>query len=341
MTERPGSQAIPDRDAASQPAPTCEALLERAARLAEFGYRPAEAEFLAAAALLGGYFLRRQYLRYAGCRSGGSDTRFLKLAESTGHAVAIVGKGLFRLRGSSVYKAIRCEDGPRRREGSWAAIKKRLLALDYFLEATPRGPWLLSGADKAAYFASLGIPAERFPASARSRGSSPGFFADGFPIAATGDDPPVVSFSFAQTGSTDQALARHLLLYEPLATSLADRGFECLWVMLADSPVQFPRLRHAWRHWRANVSRDWQEREFFELRLEVEKRNWSSLSRDSVERYACLCGRFSGHATDRRFRKWLYEGSPPRTPGGDLAESCRYREIFLDRDYSLADKVVR
>ncbi len=318
----------------------CEGLSERAARLQEFGYRPTEGEFLVAAALLGGYFLRRQYLRYVGCRSGGSDTRFLRLVESTGHAAAIVGKGLYRLRGSSVYRAIGCEDGWRRREAGWAAIKKRLLTLDYFLEVAPSGPWLLSGSDKAAYFASLDIPEERFPSSARTRGSRPQFFADGFPVASAGGDLSVVSFSFAHTGSTGQALDRHLALYEPLAASLARRGFECLWVMLADSPVEFPRLRHAWRRWRGIVSRDWQEREYFELRLDVEKRKWSSLSRDSVERYACLCNRFTGKGTNRRYRNWLDEGSPPWEPGADLARACRYREILLDRDYALADKVV-
>ena len=318
-----------------------EALCERAEGLREFGYRRADAEFLLAAALLGGYFLRRQYLDYVGCRSGGTDTRMLKLAESNGHAVHVAGKGLVRLRGTSLYRAIRCEGSLAGREGAWGVIKKRLLILDYFLEPREGGAWLLTEFDKAGYFDSLGIPAERFPASVRSRGGRPRVFADGFPITAASGDPPVVSFSYAHTGSTDRGMLRHLALHEPLAAALAHRDVACEWVMLSDSPAQFPRLRNAWRRWCESVARDWREREYFALRLDVEKRNWGSLSRDSVEHYADLCSKCTSDGSERRYREWLESGAPPRQPGGDFVEACRYRELLLDRDYALADKVVR
>ena len=99
-----------------------------------------DAEFLAAAALLGGYFVRRQYLAYVGRRQGRADDGFLRTAESGGHAAAVVGRSLFRLKGASLYRSIRCEEGTGpasgglghcQEEGSWA--------LDYFLEGPARG----------------------------------------------------------------------------------------------------------------------------------------------------------------------------------------------------------
>ena len=332
---------VPDRGATGPSETARAALRERAGTLAGFGYRPADAEFLVAAALLGSHFVRRQHLHYVGCRAGGTDTKFLRLAESNGHAVPVVGKQLYRLRGASLYRAIRCNDGLARRATAWAAIKKSLLSIDFFFEASGGGGWLLCEADKAAYFKSLGVPAEAFPLSPRSRGGRPRIFPDGFPITRASGKPPVISFSYAHSGSTHQAMVRHLTLYEPLVAALAHRGLASEWVVLADSPMQFARLRHGWRLWRENAARDWVEREYFALRLDVDKRNWSGLSRDSVERYARLSAECSGRGVEPRYRKWLASGSPPRQPGGDFPESCTYREVLLERDYAIADKAVR
>lgn len=332
---------VPGPGATGPSEETRAALHERAGSLARFGYRPADAEFLVAAALLGSHFVRRQHLYYVGCRAGGTDTKFLRLVESNGHAVPVVGKQLYRLRGASLCRAIRCNDGFARRATAWAAIKKSLLAIDYFLEAKIGGGWLLSEADKAAYFESLGVPAETFPLSPRSRGGRPRIFPDGFPITTASGKSPVVSFSYAHSGSTHQAMLRHLTLYEPLVAALAHRGLASECVVLADSPMQFARLRHAWRLWRDNAARNWVEREYFALRLDVDKRNWSGLSRDSVERYARLSAECSGRSVEARYREWLASGSPPRQPGGDFSESCKYREVLLERDYAIADRAVR
>lgn len=341
MTAADGSLHKPRHGAGGPPEAVREALRERAAPLTEFGYRPVDAEFLAAAALLGGYFARRQYLAYVGCRQGGTDDRFLRAAESGGHAAAVVGRSLFRLKGASLHRSIRCEEGMARRAAGWATVKKRLLALDYFLEARPNGAWLLSESDKAEYFASIGIPADRFPVAARRRKGAARAFADGFPVVAASGERPEVSFSFAHTGATAAGLRRQLTLHEPLAAALASPGVGCEWVMLADSPGQFPRLRHAWRLWHDRTRRDWRELEFFALRQKVEQRNWSGLSRACVERYAALLAICSGEGADARYRKWLEKGAPPRGTGEDFASLSRYREVLLDRDYSIAERVSR
>ena len=340
MTETHAALPSPSRGTTGPPEAVRVAIRERAAPLQAFGYRPVDAEFLTVAALLGGYFVRRQYLAYAGCRRGWADTRLMRMTESNGHAVAVVERSLFRLTGASLYRPIRCEEGLARRAAGWAVVKKRLLALDYFLETTPDGDWLLSESDKASHFSSMGIPSARLPAGRRRKGRAVRTFTDGFPAVAS-KSTPTVSFSFAHTGATASSLRRHLTLHEPLAASLAGLGIACEWVMLADSPGQFPRLRHAWRLWRDRAARDWRELAFFALQSKVERRNWGGLSRECVERYARLAAACSGSGTELRYQEWLGKGSPQRREGEDFASRSRYREVLVDHDYSIAERVVR
>ena len=317
-----------------------EVLREAAAGLRPFGYRPVDAEFLAAATLLGGYFLRRQYRSFAGCRPGSAEVSLLRRATRNGHATAVVGKTLYRLRGAALYKALGSA-----RSGPWVrarrAVKQRLLALDYFVERGDEGIWLLTEKDKAAHFAALGIPADRFPASARKRAGKPRAFPDGFPIKLKGGHPPTVALSYAHAGASEGGMARHIRRHEALAGSLADLQFACEWVVLADSPLQFRRLRRAWRRWRARSERDWAEGEYFELRQAVEKRRWDALSRESVERYAHLLALHRTDGTERRYAAWLENGAPGRGHETCLASSCGYREVLLDHDYAAADAVAR
>ena len=136
-------------------------------------------------------------------------------------------------------------------------------------------------------------------------------------------------------------MERHLASHEPLARALAQRGIACEWVVLADSDVQFARLRHAWEGWLARVERDWSEGEYFELRRLVDKRRWKDLARESVERYASLGTQHVGAAVERRYREWARSGAPARKPGGDFAGSCRYREALMEFDYAAADAACR
>ena len=134
-------------------------------------------------------------------------------------------------------------------------------------------------------------------------------------------------------------MLRHLSLYEPLAAALKLRNIGCEWVVLADSPGQFSLIRAAWRRWRDALFRDQAEREYFGLRQAVERRHWTDLSGDAIERYADLCVEHSGKGTERRYRQWLESDSPGPEPGADFINSCRYSELLLDRDYSIADRV--
>ncbi len=47
----------------------------RAERVEALGYRSVDAEFLTAAALLGGFFVRRQYRAFSGARKGKAEVQ--------------------------------------------------------------------------------------------------------------------------------------------------------------------------------------------------------------------------------------------------------------------------
>ncbi len=316
--------------------------LQRAERVKALGYRSVEAEFLTAAALLGGFFARRQFRAFSGAGKGGAEVRLARRAAANGHLKANSGKPLlYRLCGASLFQAAGCEDPGSGSGRARRAVKQRLLVLDYWISNTGKERLLLSAADKEAYFASLGIGQECFPAAVRTRRSIRTFFPDRFPIRVADQRDPRVRFTYAHAGSSERGINRHLESHERLAVALAERGIACEWVVLADSQSQFARLRHAWGRWLSRVQRDWSEGEYFELRLLVDKRRWKDLSRESAERYALLSTQHGGAAVERRYRDWACNGAPARKPGGNFPEFSRYCEVLMEFDYSAADVACR
>jgi len=310
--------------------------------LERFGYRPADAEFLAAAALLGGFFVRRQYRAFTGTKPGGAEHRFMRVAAKNGHVTVSRGRPqLCRLRGASLFRALRCENPTRGNGRLRRSVKQRLLALDYWIAQDRRADFLLGPAAKASHFAELGIPEESFPAAARTRKGAVQRFPDRFPVRIPGPLRPSVQFAYAHAGSTAAGMTRHLKRHAGLAAALWTRGIPCEWAVLADSEEQFPRLRNAWRAWTRRLKRDWSEMEYFSLRLLVQRRQWSDLTREAIERYGQLATRHRGAAPEMRYRAWVREGMPTRPEGGDFSRSCCLREVLMDFDYSAADRAER
>lgn len=315
---------------------------ERAERVEKLGYRAVEAEFLTAVALLGGFFVQRQFLTFCGGRRGGAEVRLVRRVQANGHVKTNLRKPrLYRLCGASLFQAVGCDDPGSRAGRARRAAKQRLLVLDYWISRIGEVRFLLTAADKAAYFASLGIGEDCFPAAVRTLQNRRRYFPDGFPIGASEESRARVRFTYAHAGSSVHGMERHLSSHEPLARALAQRGIACEWAVLADSDAQFARLRHAWERWLARAERDWSEGEYFELRRLVDKRRWKDLSRESVERYASLGAQHVGAAVERRYREWARSGAPARKPGGDFAAACRYREVLMEFDYAAADAACR
>ncbi len=316
-------------------------LQQRAAGLAHAGYRTDDARFLVAAALTGGYFVRRQYRMFTGCRAGSRETGMLRRATVNGHVVAAVGKSLYRIVPAPLRRAVGDDTVIPVPGRAWRAVRQALITLDYLLAAGLPGDWLLAESDKTRHFSSLDIPAERFPVAARSRKGQPRPFPEAFPLHVIRGERPLVSFCHAPSGTGTTGLLRHLARHAALACELRRRSIDCEWVMLADSPGQFPRIRAAWRRWREGRLRDWNEREYFALRRAVERRRWADLSGAAVDRYADLRARHAGPGPERRYARWIEDGCPSREPGADFASVCGYREFLLDHDYSIAERVER
>ena len=331
-----------DRSAESPRWANCETLRQQAAGLVTLGYREMEAEFLVAAALTGGYFLRRQYRLFTGLQTGWAATRLIRRAESNGHLLAVCPKGpyrkaLYRLRGASLYSALGpAADEVRVRACARRWVKQHLLVLDHFIESGG-GHWLLHAEAKASYFQSLGIPETSLPAAVRTRSGKRRLFPDGFPIKASVGDGKTVAFSYAHSGASEAGMRRHLRRYEPLVGALAAAGIGADLSVLADSPVQFLRLRRAWRKWAARVERDWEEAQLFDLRQKIDQHRWSELCMEALERYAELLAMHDGEGAERRYRAWIADGAPPRDPGPCPTALCTYREVLLDHDYRAAD----
>ena len=314
----------------------------RAERVEALGYRSVEAEFLTAVALLGGFFVRRQYRAFSGTSKGGAEVQLVRRAKANGH-VRVNGRkpALYRLCGGSLFRAVGCDDPGSGAGRARRAAKQRLLALDYWIACIGEGRFLLTAADKAAYFSSLGIGEDCFPAAARKPQDGRRFFPDGFPVGVSDPRGKSVRFTYAHAGSSAHGIERHLASHAPLAAALAQRGIACEWVVLADTEAQFARLRDAWRRWRARAERDWSEGEYFELRRLVDKRRWEELSKEAVERYAYLSALHRNAAAEERYRTWARNGARPRNPGADFAASSEYREVLMDFDYAAADAACR
>lgn len=316
--------------------------LERAERVGALGYRPTEAEFLTVVALLGGFFVQRQYPAFSGVSWGGAAHRLILRAEANEHVKVHGSKPrLYRLCGSSLFQAVGCKDPGSGIGRARRAVKQKLLVLDYWIACIGEGRLLLTADDKAAYFASLGIGEDCFPAAARTRRNKRRYFPDGFPIRVADQSHPAVRFAYAHAGSSEHGMKRHLEGHEPLARALAERGIACEWAVLADSQAQFGRLRHAWERWLGRVERDWSEGEYFALRRLVDKRRWKELSRESIERYAYLSERHGNSAATQRYREWARNGAPARKPGGDFGATCKCLEVLMEFEYSAADAACR
>lgn len=315
---------------------------ERAERVEALGYRPTEAEFLTAVALLGGFFVRRQFSAFSGVSRGGAAHRLLLRAEANEH-LKVHGSNLrlYRLCGSTFFQAVGCRDPGSGIGRARRAVKQKLLVLDYWIECIGEGRLLLTADDKADHFASLGIDEDCFPAAARTRQNRRKFFPDGFPIRVADHSHPAVRFTYAHAGSSEHGMNRHLEGHESLARALAERGIACEWAVLADSQAQFGRLRHAWERWLGRVEREWSEGEYFELRRLVDKRRWKELPRESIERYAYLSEQHGNSAATQRYREWARNGAPARKPGGDFGATCNCLEVLMDFDYSAADAACR
>jgi hypothetical protein len=183
---------------------------ERIAALRRFGYGESEAAFLCFAGLHGGYFLRRQYTQFLGCKDGGTVSQLLQKALAKEHVRASTWRQntqLYHLCARPFYEALGQEDNRNRRRRQLPTIKNKIMCLDFVL-AHPTCEYLATELEKLSYFtAALQLEKSLLPVK---RYTSHGqiterYFVEKFPIFLSPSShpaaPPVVSFCFVDEGS--------------------------------------------------------------------------------------------------------------------------------------------
>jgi hypothetical protein len=204
------------------------------------GYLEREASFLYLAAIHSGYFLRRQYARFAGRDGGTLIARFLKKADRHHHIKVIeCGQGwhIYHLASQSLYAAIERPGSQNRRIKGDAYIKSRLMVLDFVL-AHLSANILEDEAVKVDFFTTqCGVRSELLP---RSHAGRLMYFPDGFPILVSNTGIPRFTF-FDEGQATATRFERYLKQYQPLFAALGN--FELAFV--ADSESNSARAKAA------------------------------------------------------------------------------------------------
>jgi hypothetical protein len=191
--------------------------------LESLGYTRREAAFLYLVAAHSGYFLRRQFDYFVDRNDGHLAQRFIEKARAAGH-IAVLDYGQRRQVHHLFYKQIYrlvgdAESQNRRRKGD-AAIRARLISLDYVL-GHENDRYFESAAERLRFFAEVRrIPVEHF---------SDGYgrlhpLLAAYPIAIADREHPVstpVKLVFADEAlMTIEKFKRFLSVTEPLLRSL-------------------------------------------------------------------------------------------------------------------------
>jgi hypothetical protein len=197
------------------------------ASLESIGYVEREATFLYLVAVHSGYFLRRQYLRFAGRDGGTLIGQLLRKATQRRHLRVIEcthGRHIYHLTSKPVYAALGRPDSQNRRIKSDGHIKSRLMVLDFLLSHL-RAQVLEDEAAKVEFFTTQsGIAHGILPGSFAGL---PHYFSDGFPILVTPSGTPQFTF-FDEGQITATRFERFLRQYQALFDTLRD--FELIYV---------------------------------------------------------------------------------------------------------------
>ena len=230
-----------------------EHLQGRDAKLAQFGWTPRQAEWIALVCLHSGCFIRSQMCAYLNIDRSNVG-RFIhslihdRLAvEATPQQPAI--PRLCRLTHRRLYRALGAENIRYRRAISPRVAFARVLALDYILEHATEY-WLPTEYDKLRFFHdTLKIPKRRLP-SRVYQGHSGGlrrYFVDKFPIAGSSD---TVTILYIDPGyMNDRPLRRWAAEHRDFFASIHEAGRQLRLVFVSADASSVALARHALEAW--------------------------------------------------------------------------------------------
>lgn len=201
---------------------------ERLNAVRSLGYTPRQAAFLTLVAHHGGYFLRRQYVRFLGQADGAIVTDLLKRLVTRRHAIRHLGARdthIYHLSSRPLYAAIDEHDSRNRRPAPPPAIVTKLMTLDVVLGWRDHRV-LGTETEKVAFFIEdCGVPRNLLPATVYTSptpagGKTTRYFVDKSPVAVAPGSSLIV-FAYVQGCASGMGgLTSFLRQYQPLFRAL-------------------------------------------------------------------------------------------------------------------------
>lgn len=297
---------------------------ERIAALERSGYSEREARFLCLAGLHSGYFLRRQYCSFLGKAVGGTAAALIEKLLANDHATVATyaaNTQVYHLSARSFYAALGQEDNRNRRRRRAAAVKSKLMALDFVL-AHMTHEYLATEQEKVDYFSGLlrvenaSLPSRRYTSSGLV---TERYFVEKYPLFLSPSlqeaAPSVVSFVFIDEG-TQGVSGFHTFLNRYKALFGRLREFRVIYVATTD------RLFAVARHTFATILSARESPtggadrtamssrivEHFQARRLYEAQQWTSFDRARLIRLRDERKAFSGETYEALYRCWLKDG---------------------------------
>ncbi len=308
---------------------------ERVAVLRHWGYPAPQAAFLAHVLVLGGCFLRRQFVAFHGRRDGRYVTTFLHRLVSFKQARRrVFGRRtcVYHLDHPALYDRMDESNSRDSRRGAPGAIVHRLMTLDVVLNHAPARV-LATEAEKCDYFTrERGLSSDLFPATwyPRRRAGQRDvirYFADRVPIVLEAADDGGVSFLYVQRPATSLAgWTTFLYAYASLLTALPRAEVVFCSVDVAGFEGSVQAVFDAWR--RTARARQW--REAAALRMALQRhpanRRWAEPSSGTPMSRAT---RAVLNAAEHRFRDPRYADLYPawRTGADRVLDECFSRQM--------------
>ena len=324
---------------------------ERISRIQSFGYNVSEASFLCAAALHGGFFLRRQYAAFTGKVAGYADVALGEKALKCGHVKVTAlrhNRMLYHLCSKPFYAAMGEADNRNRRDREPQAIRRRLMMLDFFL-ANRAFRFFPTEAEKVSCFAEeLGISEEHLPRklyrSAAQGTNTLRYFVDKSPIYVDPENQNRVHFCYVDEGlHSTSGFEQHLNEYRSLFSRLAQVEV----VYIACSHDLFSAVEHVFGKLMVAGNRSpvdpliAQLTEYFKVRDAYERRDMTGLTQAKLIQLRADRAEFSDPKYERLFEQWKREGdacvttalSPEST--ANRAQVVQFRTQLLPFTYEL------
>jgi hypothetical protein len=310
---------------------------------AAWDYTPREAQFLEMAALHSGYFLRRQYMRFAHAGSGGAVDRFTRKLLSHGHARvsrSCTKTRLFHICAKRFYGALGEEDNRNRRPREPFTIRQKLMAFDFVLE-DGNAQFFPTERARVNLFSNRGIPHDVMPSrfyTGPNGDRTKRSFVDKQPIFLAPHSGDLVHFAYIDEGVLSTAgFETWLAHYTPLFRAL--QSFVVVYV--AGSPAFFGPARQRFdavfapRLFAAETRAGAYLAEYFRDRRSVEQRDFAALSRAGMDRFRSAHQKLDSAAISALYQRWLVEGDVAlETPSAPVLDS-EFRTYTLNHDYDL------